>query len=619
MSMHGYTRRRWRIDVTKSTTYSDSDDLHRRGVELAQVGEYSQAARLIQQAIDSDVDDSGSRPMYYSNLGSVLHAMGDLARAIDAHRQAIAIGEQFLQPAAQRAWHHYNLGSVYASSGRWREAASAYRRAIELDATSVVAVENLATVLQNQGQFDDAEAMYRRALSLSPERVGVHRNLGSLYARTGSLEQAEASYRRALAYTESEDAPEAMHPSAAECARLAAAIFMDLGAVQQTADRLDDALASYRRAGELTPRDSTPFTRCGVVLVALGELAAAERAHRRAVALSPVDAAAHNALGASLASLGRYDEAAQVLARSVELDPDNVHAHYNLGVVCHRQGALERSADAYRAALALAPDHAAAWGNLADCLRRLERFDEAVAAYEQRLRREPDDPSAIHLIRALRGHVSTAPPDGYVQQIFDDYAPRFDQHLTEQLAYRVPEHIGAAIDDVAPSRRFATALDLGCGTGLLGQQLRARCDVLHGVDVSRGMLARADEKAVYDRLRAADLAVFLADVAPLGTRVYDLITAADVLIYVGALAGVFAGVAACLAPGGLFAFTIERAESADCVLRSTGRYAHSRSYIAQLAGDHGLRERAARDIVLRQEHDHPESGILYIFEQPRDR
>ena len=50
----------------------------------------------------------------------------------------------------------------------------------------------------------------------------------------------------------------------------------------------------------------------------------------------------------------------------------------------------------------------------------------------------------------------------------------------------------------APSSglRYALALDLGCGTGLLGRELEAHSAVLLGVDLSSGMLTRAEEQGV---------------------------------------------------------------------------------------------------------------------------
>ena len=132
---------------------------------------------------------------------------------------------------------------------------------------------------------------------------------------------------------------------------------------------------------------------------------------------------------------------------------------------------------------------------------------------------------------AARGSLS-ALPEAYVARLFDDYAPRFDAHLTKALDYRAPALIAEALDLAAPGRRFASALDIGCGTGLMGEAVRDRVDRLVGVDLSPGMIARARERGLYDELEVAEAAAFLARTAP---GAYDCILAADALCYFGEL------------------------------------------------------------------------------------
>jgi predicted TPR repeat methyltransferase len=43
------------------------------------------------------------------------------------------------------------------------------------------------------------------------------------------------------------------------------------------------------------------------------------------------------------------------------------------------------------------------------------------------------------------------------------------------------------------------AVDLGCGTGLMGPLLRSHVSVLEGVDLSTAMVEKARERGCYDR------------------------------------------------------------------------------------------------------------------------
>ena len=92
-------------------------------------------------------------------------------------------------------------------------------------------------------------------------------------------------------------------------------------------------------------------------------------------------------------------------------------------------------------------------------------------------------------------------------QLFDDYADRFDKALVEKLDYSVPEKLAALIAAHAGNDRFAHVIDLGCGTGLFGERIRDKADHLEGFDLSANMLAKAEDKGIYDRLAQADLSL----------------------------------------------------------------------------------------------------------------
>lgn len=182
------------------------------------------------------------------------------------------------------------------------------------------------------------------------------------------------------------------------------------------------------------------------------------------------------------------------------------------------------------------------------------------------------------------GALPTGMPPAEVIATFDEMAPRFDALLVDALHYRVPEQLAALLDEVAPGRRFPRALDLGCGTGLVGQLLRERCDLLAGVDLSPRMLERARARGVYDLLHEDEVVEHLEHT----TWRPELVVAADLLIYLGDLEPLFAAVRAAVAGGGLFAASVEQHDGVDVHHAPTGRYQHSRDYVLRLAARHDL-------------------------------
>ena len=135
------------------------------------------------------------------------------------------------------------------------------------------------------------------------------------------------------------------------------------------------------------------------------------------------------------------------------------------------------------------------------------------------------------------------PAPAYVARLFDDYAPRFERHLTSELGYRGPRILRDAVEAVAPVRRFRRALDLGCGSGLAGAAFRPIVESLAGVDLSPAMIEEARRTGVYDGLEVGDVAAFLAKQT---SGEADLILAADVFVYLGDLAPTLQAAAAAL-------------------------------------------------------------------------
>ena len=172
---------------------------------------------------------------------------------------------------------------------------------------------------------------------------------------------------------------------------------------------------------------------------------------------------------------------------------------------------MSAAAELFEQALERAPHWAAAWFALGEAREKLGDLDAAAQAFRENARADPADAQGAMARLALigRGDAPSALPQAYVARLFDDYAPRFDEHLTKNLGYRAPALIAEALSAVAPGRRFASALDLGCGTGLMGEALRGRVDHLTGVDLSAAMIAKARERGIYDRLIVGDAAALL--------------------------------------------------------------------------------------------------------------
>lgn len=277
-----------------------------------------------------------------------------------------------------------------------------------------------------------------------------------------------------------------------------------------------------------------------------------------------------------------------------------------------------QAADLMTQALELVPDWAAGWFRLAGYEEKSGRKEAAVEALRKVLELNPEDIFGAGLKLALLGGCGTPdqPSSLYVAQLFDDYADRFDKALVEKLSYTVPEKLEALISAYTGDMRFADVIDLGCGTGLFGERIREKADRLEGFDLSANMLAKAEDKGLYDHLAQADLSLppeTSGLLAGMPQHRADLVSAADVLMYLGNLDSVFVIASRLLSSKGLFAFSVEDADAkGDFVLRPSLRYAHSETYIQGLCNRFGLAILATSKTVIRNDGGKPVNGILFL-------
>jgi predicted TPR repeat methyltransferase len=211
---------------------------------------------------------------------------------------------------------------------------------------------------------------------------------------------------------------------------------------------------------------------------------------------------------------------------------------------------------------------------------------------------------------ALSGQARTRPDESFVRDLFDNYAPYYDEHMLEQLGYRAPELLCNTLADVLRGAPELRVLDLGCGTGLMGSRLRPRAAQLTGVDLAQGMLDRARALACYDRLECCDVVEYLGKQHQ---ATQDLVIAADVFIYFAALEETFAAVRHVLQPGGIFAFTVEEHQGGDWSVGPSGRFRHSRAYLETLRDELDYTARSFERIVIRHEGSKPCQGFVIVW------
>lgn len=416
----------------------------------------------------------------------------------------------------------------------------------------------------------------------------------------GDLESAEALYREIIQADPGN--AQAMHY---------------LGYLLQQTDRLAEAHEQLAAAIALDDRHSEWHFSLGIVQAKLGNTVAAIDSFTDAIAIDPGKYFYWTNLGAACETNREWDRAEQCYKEAINTDPNCPDAFYLLSALYLK---LERFQEArhfnYRGIVA-APQGSKSKIVLGQALHELGRVDDAIALFENWLAEEPGNPVARHLLDAYHGRqVPAQCSSPYIEQTFDEFANSFDNVLG-RLKYCGPQLVQdfmAGLDIPAAS---LSALDLGCGTGLIGEVLQPYARELVGVDLSQAMLDRAAAKRIYRQVHKSDITEFLHG----GRERYDLIACMDTFIYLGQLEEVAELLYRNLVPGGILLFSTEKLSDTsgqDYRLNISGRYSHHQDYLARILRDAGFAMKQIRDVAIRTESGCPIEGQFVCVSRPAD-
>jgi predicted TPR repeat methyltransferase len=278
------------------------------------------------------------------------------------------------------------------------------------------------------------------------------------------------------------------------------------------------------------------------------------------------------------------------------------------------KGDLVAAADLLLQATELAPDFVSAWFTLGDIREQLGEQDAAIAAFRNAHAADRGDRhgASLRLMRLGAEQVSGMPP-AYVQTLFDQYAPRFDASLVDDLGYRGPAILFKAVLWVRAAAGkpafFKRAIDLGCGTGLAAAAFANNVDRFIGIDLSPRMIEKARLTGLYAELEVHDMLEGLRSKPETSA---ELILAADAMVYVADLRPVLAEARRVLVSGGVLAFTAETHDGEGVIVGPGLRYAHSADYVRDAVEAAGLKLSRLEDRSARNEDNFPVPGLVVV-------
>lgn len=456
------------------------------------------------------------------------------------------------------------------------------------------ALRRLALTHWSAGNPRLASSMLATAAAIAPGLPELWLDLG--FTLQAIAERADASVALEIAL--------ALDPAPARA-------WLGLAVISNELEDKSRAETAFAMALEREPGLSEAAFGLGLICFEQRRYGEAARHFRAAIEAGCQNGLVHVGLGQSLFFIGDFAGAARALEPQLAAGPAEASLAQRYGLVRYLDAAiagdLERAEALY---IAGAGPHAQSLAEVArSAFQILSGYGHRAAALKighERLADGGHDPVQRYLFSAVAGRKIQRAPSDYLVAYFDHFAEGFDKQLIEVLGYRVPEELMKLLP--ARTKSWPRAADLGCGTGLAGPLLRPRCRRLVGVDLSPRMLEKAARRNAYDGLIEADIVAWLAETQ----ERFDLVMAADTLVYFGDLTEFFAATARVTEPGALLAFNVETTTNAPYELLPSGRFAHEpRALIASAAPAFQLVEQ--RRAILRTEANRKVEGTLLLL------
>ena len=417
--------------------------------------------------------------------------------------------------------------------------------------------------LHRSGKINRAKKLYEQILKSNPDSVDALHFLGVLYFQNGQTAKGVELVTQALK----------LNPRYADAHN-------NLGNMLKTSGRLKEAELSYALALQCNENHVEALSNLGVIYRLKNKPEEALTLLSRAAELAPNTAFVQHSLALALATLKRFAEADDALRRAFELDDSLTYVFLSLGRTLSINGYRGQTIEMYRHLLEAHPGH----------------------------------PIATHMLAATLGEdIPDRAADDYVQSLFDKFAASFEMQL-ERLNYKAPELIRNELDTLLPPNSKLDVLDLGCGTGWCGREIKHLCKKLVGVDLSPGMLKKARQEQTYKELFEEEMVQHLTR----RDRSYDLMVSSDAIIYLGKLDELCSAAWQRLNASGHLVFTLEKSasEEADFVLEEHGRYSHSQRYISGVLTNSGFNLLKVKQVVVRMEIGEEVQGWMVVAQKP---
>jgi len=427
---------------------------YRRSGDLSKARQFF----LLSLGLNEDlVEAKLSLATLYFAQGLRAHAGGDMESARDAFQRVVDFDPS--EPTTR-----WFLADTLAQMGLLDLAEEEAVQVLKLKPDDPGALFLVSLSRGRRGDWDAAEAGFRRLVEVAPDNYRSHLYLGMARAELRRFDEARKNLR--AAWQREPGARDVLHAIASVevvAGTPAAAIrFVDgelgdrpdapflhqlMGDLFRAAGRSDDAIAAYRRAFELSPKDTVPLAMAAAMMADRGDRDEAIEILRAAEARTPSPSGLMTLRGRMLFDIGRRGAAEQVFLEALDLDSKAAGAARELGLLFLDTDRRSKGERWLRRALGAHPDDPAGWFRLGFSAAGADRWEDAERAYRRVLDLVPGDPATMNNLALVLANVPARRGDAIAVASRAAKARPDDARLADTLGwvlFRAGRHEDAA-------------------------------------------------------------------------------------------------------------------------------------------------------------------------------
>lgn len=569
------------------------NDILKQAIKFHQAGNFDDAESLYRQILQTNPENC-----------QIINLLGLVAQSKGMHKEAVEIFSKNILKNPKIAEYYFNFAWSLQECGKFSEAISAFQKALLCDANLKEAHNAIGRCWLGLENKNKALAAFEKALTFDANYIEAQINIANINNDTLALEElakrlpsnGEVLYHLGVLYRKNGQLANALE------AVLQADALLDDENIKLLAAELFLQKQDHQQARYFFEQVLERNHKSVNALINLGNMqncdATAEQMYQKALDIEPhnFDARLNYAnflynTNRKVEALGEYQQAAIINPKSAELCN-------NLGIIQRDIGEYEEAIGLFMSAFFQSVEQNQYAINIAESLVLLHKSKPELALdiAQNWQAHAPQNAVAKHCLSSLKGE-NVANPAEYSRILFDNFSSSFEATMRD-LDYNLPQLISQELGDLS-----GKIVDLGCGSGLIGEKIKRDGNQLIGVDISSNILTLTKQKNIYHELVCADIMEYM-----LNKPNADWFIAADVMGYIGD----FKKLVAMVYPSN-FCFSVAIDKNSDTFsLHPNGRFAHNPSFVRKILKDIGYKKIDEKHMVIRYEDKHPVEGVLFV-------